>query len=344
MQNEITSPSELLDDNGHLIQKGWARKLLLTYNREKVHAGWHRIKEWDYYAVLGPQYGITFTIADVGYLALCSIAWLDFTERTVLQETGMQMFPKGRLNLPRSSESGETVFKGKKISMKFVKEGNTRTIAVDCPSFGKGKGLHGNLILAQNPSMDTIVVATPFDKPTAFYYNQKINCMPAKGIITFQNVSHEFSDSESFACLDWGRGVWTYKNTWYWGSASGIVEGKSLGWNIGYGFGDLSTHTENIIFYDGQGHKFDQITFEIPVDEQGKEDFLKPWKLSSNDGRFEMSFEAAIDRASSMNLVFLKSLQHQVFGFFTGDVVLDDGKKIHVNRLLGFAEKVYNAW
>ncbi len=344
MQNEITSPTDLLDDNGHLLQKGWSRKLLLTYNREKIFAGWHRIKEWDYYAVLSPRYGITFTIADLGYLALCSMAWLDFTERTVLQESAMQMFPKGSLNLPRTSNDGETVFTGKKLKMKFVKQGNTRTITVDCPSFGKGKGIRGELVLTQDPAMDSIVVATPFNKPTAFYYNQKVNCMPAKGIITFQNLPCEFSDEDSFACLDWGRGVWTYKNTWYWGSASGMIDGKSLGWNIGYGFGDLGTHTENIIFYNGRGHKFDQIVFDIPLDEKGQEDYLKPWKFKSNDGRFEMKFDPAIDRSSSMNLVFLKSLQHQVFGYFTGDVILDDGKKIHVNRMLGFAEKVYNAW
>jgi len=344
MQTEITNPTELLDEAGHLRQKGWARRLLLTYNREKIHAGWHRIKEWDYYAILNPQYGITFTIADLGYIAMCSAAWLDFAAKSVVQETDLQLFPKGRLNLPRTSESGETGFTGKKMKMKFSKVGSTRDLSIDCPSFGNGKVLRGRFILAQDPSMDSIVVATPFKQSTAFYYNQKINSMPAKGTVQFQNLPFEFSELNSFACLDWGRGVWTYKNTWYWGSASGLIDGKSFGFNIGYGFGDLSTHTENIIFYNGRGHKFDQVVFDIPVDEKGKDDFLKPWTFTSNDGRFEMKFDPAIDRSSSMNLVFLKSLQHQIFGYFTGDVILDDGKKIHVNRMLGFAEKVFNRW
>jgi len=37
-----------------------------------------------------------------------------------------------------------------------------------------------------------------------------------------------------FGGLDWGRGNWTYKNRWYWGSASGLLKGDSFGWNIGY--------------------------------------------------------------------------------------------------------------
>ena len=48
MQNEITKSSDLLDSFGQLVQKGWARKLILKYNRENISAGWSRIKEWDY--------------------------------------------------------------------------------------------------------------------------------------------------------------------------------------------------------------------------------------------------------------------------------------------------------
>ncbi|HMF31270.1 MAG TPA: DUF2804 family protein, partial [Candidatus Lokiarchaeia archaeon] len=101
MQTEITTPSDLLDKNGHLVQKGWARHPLLEYNHENIREGWHRIKEWDYYAVLGPDYGITFTIADIGYLALCAVAWLDFNLNFAIQGQEMLMLTKGALNLPR---------------------------------------------------------------------------------------------------------------------------------------------------------------------------------------------------------------------------------------------------
>ena len=37
----------------------------------------------------------------------------------------------------------------------------------------------------EQPRMDTMCIATPWkDKPTAFYYNQKINCMPSQGKVT----------------------------------------------------------------------------------------------------------------------------------------------------------------
>ncbi|MBR5739895.1 MAG: DUF2804 family protein, partial [Firmicutes bacterium] len=36
--------------------------------------------------------------------------------------------------------------------------------------------------------------------------------------------------------------------------------------------------------------------------------------------------------------------QHQVFGKYTGSMVLDDGSVIEVKDFLGFAEKVFNKW
>ena len=65
--------------------------------------------------------------------------------------------------------------------------------------------------------------------------------------------TYVFDPADSFGVLDWGPGVWTYHNTWYWGSASGQVEGVPFGWNIGYGFGDTSAASENMLFLRRQG-------------------------------------------------------------------------------------------
>ncbi len=62
------------------------------------------------------------------------------------------------------------------------------------------------------------------------------------------------------------------------------------------------------------------------------------------DGRFEMVFEPILDRAAAVDFKVLRSIQHQVFGRFTGHVVLDDGSRMEVTDLLGFAEEVRNRW
>ncbi|MHA1865287.1 MAG: DUF2804 domain-containing protein [Candidatus Heimdallarchaeaceae archaeon] len=339
-QNEITSEGELLNERGHLNYKGWARKPYLKYNKENIGKKWFRIKEWDYYAIIHPDYAITFTITDLGIMAIYNVVWIDFKEKNFVTGEETKLFTKGKTNLPISSEKGDIHYKGKNFKISILKKDNQRIINFDFPNFTENSDISGELILYQNPNMDTMVIATPWkNKPKCFYYNQKINCMPTEGKVKYGNKEHSFEKENSFAVLDWGRGVWPYRDIWYWGSASGIQDGVSVGFNIGYGFGDTSAATENIFYYDNKGHKLDQITFHID-----ESDYLKPWKFTSNDGRFEMDFEPIIDRNSKVNLLIFKSVQHQVFGYFTGKVILDDGTEVRVNKLLGFAEKVINRW
>ena len=123
-----------------------------------------------------------------------------------------------------------------------------------------------------------------------------------------------------------------------------MVDGKKVGFNIGYGFGDTSAASENMVFYNGIAHKLEGVTFNIPKDEQGKDDYMKPWTFTSTDGRFEMEFTPIIDRSSFTSVVVIYSNQHQVFGKFNGKIILDDGKEIILKDYLAFAEKVINKW
>lgn len=338
-QNEITEPSMLLDNKGHLIQKGWSRNQILEYNRKNIGVRWHRIKEWDYYAILGPKHGLTITIADLGIMALFSFVWLDFEKGTFTTGEEMKLLSRGKTNLPPTSNEGNIQIKTKKMEIGIIKTPGTRELTFSFPKFAKNT-FEGKIILNQPPKMDSIVVATPWEKkPKAFYYNQKINCMPAKGYMKLNKKTYEFDPSDSFGVLDWGRGVWTYKNTWYWGSASGLLNNTPFGFNIGYGFGNTSAASENIIFYNNIGHKIEEVEFHYDPN-----DYLQSWKFTSSDGRFEMSFDPILDRNATVNLLIFKSVQHQVFGYFSGFVILDDGTRLEITKLLGFAEEVYNRW
>lgn len=340
MQSEITTPSDLLDSRGELIQKGWSRDLLLNYHRSQIKARKFRIKEWDYYCILSETAGISFTISDLGYLGFIAMTLFDFTTGKEVSDAITTPFPMGKFNLPPSSKAGDVVFRNKQLSLRYLLADGKRIIEVHWVKFAGGEDLIGRMVLRQNPADDTMVIATPFPtNPRAFYYNQKVNCMPAAGEVLWGDRTVRFTDDDSFGVLDWGRGVWTYANTWFWGSASGMVNDHRFGFNIGYGFGDTSAATENMLFYDGRAHKLDIVEFDIPPD-----DFLKPWRFSSNDGRFELDFVPIIDRYSNTDVVLIKSWQHQVFGRFTGEVVLDSGEKINLENILGFAEKVVNRW
>ena len=339
-QREITQKADLLDSRGRLASPGWARDLVLRYDRRAIKASPLRIKEWDYYCILTDGFGAAFTIADNSYMGLVSASILDFTQPWEITTSVMTPFPMGKFNMPSSSAEGDAHFRNKRVNMAFTLNNRQRHISVDFAGFSGGKSLSGEISMVMPEPLDTMVIATPFAQdPLAFYYNQKINCMPASGRLRFGQDEFVFEEGKAWAVLDWGRGVWTRTNTWYWGSASGAVDGVPFGFNIGYGFGDTSAASENMVFNADKCHKLDQVVFNIPPDS-----FVKPWTLSSNDGRFEMDFVPIIDRYAKMNAVIISSVQHQVFGRFTGRVVLDDGRTLEIRDLMGFAEKVSNTW
>ncbi len=342
-QHEIIQRHPLLAENGHLIECGFARNLILDYDRKAIKAGSTRIKEWDYYLIYNDEYGVALTVDDNSYMALDSISILDFRVPWEHTNSPMQFFTMGKRNMPSSSEDGNVLGEGKGYRIEFVKEKDRRILSFHMDRFLDDKPIDGKITLSC-PETESMVIATPFaEKKNHFYYNQKINCMPAEGVVRFGDNEYVFNKENSFGTLDWGRGVWTYKNTWYWGSASGMVDGHPFGFNIGYGFGDTSAASENVLFCDHKVHKLSKVSFNIPF-KNGKEDFMSPWTFTSDDGRFELDFVPVMDRASNTDFVVLGSDQHQVFGRFSGTVVLDDGKKIEIKDFMGFAEKVMNKW
>jgi len=343
MQHEITKAIPLLDEKGNLTEAGYAKKLLPVYDRTKVKGGFARLKEWDYYYVGNDRFGIALTIADNSYMGLDSISFLSF-EGTPweITKSPMRIFTMGKTGLPATSERGISRISGKGYQLSFTVGDGKRHLVAHMADFKDGKAIDIDVTLTKEPE-ESIVICTPFEKEAHFYYNQKINCMRASGTVKLGEEVYTFDPAESFGVLDWGRGVWTYHNTWYWGSASGLADGVDIGFNIGYGFGDTSAASENMVFYDGKAHKLSQVKFNIPM-KGGKEDYLSPWTFTSDDGRFEMDFAPVINRASCTDVKLIKSDQNQVFGRFTGTVVLDDGRRIAVKDLFGFAEKVENKW
>lgn len=337
--HEVRDRLPLLNEDGSLREPGWSSDLIQIYDRKKIKASKWRIKEWDYYLILNEDFAGAFTLSDIGYIGLQSVSLLNFKEGWEHTESIIHPFPFGSMNFPSDSSPGVIRYEDKRLKMQFVAEEGTRRISCHFKRFHQGKDFTCELELDQ-PRMDSMVIATPWaEKKTAFYYNQKINCMPASGRMTFDGQSYDFDPETDFGTLDWGRGVWTYNNRWFWGSGNQRIDGKAFGFNIGYGFGDTRAASENMLFYEGKSHKLDDVTFHFNPD-----NYMEPWRFSSSDGRFEMAFQPIMDRYARTNALVIATEQHQVFGRMEGQAVLDDGRVLEIRDLLCFAEDVHNRY
>lgn len=345
-QHEITAEQPLLDAKGNIAEPGFAKKLFWKYDRNAIKANKLRIKEWDYYYIGTQDYGLCLTVSDVGYVSSLSVSLLKFGDEPFqMNDSELGILPLGKVNMPSTSVSGDVSAKAGTLEMTFNNDGVKRHLFGKYDNFcNSGKTLTFDVVLSDCPE-ESMVIATPFDKDAHFYYNQKINCMKAEGYVKFDDINWVFNEeNKALGTLDWGRGVWTYDNTWYWGSGQMVLDdGNVFGFNIGYGFGNTSAASENMLFYNGKAHKLDQVKFNIPM-KNGDFDYMSDWTFTSNDGRFDMSFKPIIDRVAPIDLKVMCMIPHQVFGLMSGTATLDDGTVIEIKDKLVFAERVHNKW
>ena len=267
MQTEITQSGSLLADLGRLAQIGWSRQPLLDCNLE--NAGFYRLrflqflrlKRWDYYAIFTPQRFFSATIAHLGYAGNIFVYTLDYASGD-LHEEGL-VVPLGRgVSLPRNSTEGVTEYRGKSASLRFTAGKDTRQLSVSWPGFHDGRGIQAEIALSCPPQHESMNIVIPIME-RRFYYNRKVNCLPVSGTLRYGDISEELHPADTLGSLDWGRGAWAYRSYWNWASASGFLpDGRSLGLNLGNGFGDTSAATENCLVLAGRIHKLEQVRFD----------------------------------------------------------------------------------
>lgn len=337
-QKEITTPGLLLDKQGVLTQCGYSKKPLLAYRRGDIKAPPWRIKEWDFYQVSNDDYCVQFTIGHASYAGMLSVTFFRFDGSLRHDRTAILALPFGSLNMPDSSNKGIKASRSG-VDISFEVEPGRRILRCKTTQKGDIPAMESEIVL-EHTHDTSLVIATPFHEyDHAFYYNEKINCMRADGFIKVGEERFGFHPDSAFGLLDWGRGVWPFHSEWFWGNGSCLVEGSPFGFNIGYGFGDTSAASENMLFYDGMAHKLGDVIFDLSAD-----GYMSPKHFSSDDGRFEMDFHPVYDRYTETKVLFVNNHCHQVFGRFSGKVRLDDGKELMIKDLMAFTEHAENNW
>lgn len=334
---EIITAGSVLGPDGRAAHPGYSKKPCLRYRHSDIQAARIRVKEWDYYLVMNEDFGAAFTVSDLGYIRMASVSFFDFTKpgdvtRTVLEP------PSKEFTMPESSSDGSVVFKTEDLYLNFEPNDDGRLLRCVFRRFHNGSDFRVYIQFTDIPD-ESMTITTPWPESDCFYYNQKINCMRAKGVVEYNGIRYKLDPDKDAGVLDWGRGVWPYQSKCYWGTGSGYLDDVPFGFNLGYGFGDTSKATENMVYYDGKANKLDNIEFVIPPD-----DIMKPWIITSSDGRFEGVFTPELNRSSDMNLGLIRSDQKQIFGNFKGSVILDDGTKLRPENFRCAFEVVENRY
>jgi len=331
MQKLFVEKGPVLNENGS-PNPGYSTKSLLTYQRKAIKAPPYRIKEWDFYQVTDSRMCLQFTIGHAAYAGQVGVMFFDFEKGTKLAEKGtFLVLPFGSLHMPEDAETDHVLQYDKKAgTMRFETTGDTHHLSCRWDDFEAD-------IILKRQCANSLVINVPFDEsPKAFYYNQKINCMTAEGTVRYGDREYTYSPVDSFGILDWGRGVWPFHNEWYWSNGTGYIDNRIFGFNLGCGFGNTGSATENILFWGDTVHKLGDVQFE-----RG-DGYMEPWHLHDKEDRLDLIFTPEYDRTTKTKLLWVDNCCHQMFGSFSGRAVLEDGMTLKINNLISFAEHAVN--
>ena len=319
--------------NGYPNSFGYAYNGAISYNLKEGKIPFLRLKEWDFYQITNRDFSLYAIIGHVSYATSINITLFEF--KTNKRIYVGKLLPFKKVVMDNNANLNHNVrYKDKDYYLEFKKEGNNHYIEFEANT--KEYTICKASIKLEELCNDNILVCTPFTKKKHFYLNQKNCLMKASGNINFGDNHYNLGD-ESFGLLDWGRGVLPFKHHWIWGNGSGIVDGKCFGFNI-VSFGNNEYGSENIFFYDEKSYKLNKVDIKFSED-----DYMNEWEYLSDDGTFCFKMMPIYDNHTKTKMLWVNNECHQVFGNFSGYIVID-GRKIEIKDFWAFTEFAHNRW
>ena len=346
MEEHRLVEGELLNSKQELNEAGYSFNLVKRFNKEVIKHHKLQLKEWDYYYFGNSDYAIALVVGDLRYIGQFGVVLFDFKAKKLVDRSKLLLFPCGKMKIPGDASTSYKYFnKDNFIELIMDKDDpRKRHINVYYKDFVKGQDLNASLDVFQT-CKDNMVIATPFFRKKHFYYNMKMNNLKANGKVllgeTLLNPNDDF-----IGVLDWGRGVWTYINSWNWCSINTTYNGDLVGFNLGNGFGDTKASSENMFFLNEKAYKLKQIEVIFSKLPNGKIDYTGDLRIISFDKsniEVDITFHPTFNRHVYVNALLIKQVTNQIFGEFTGKVIYN--KNVYCfTKIFGFIERVYNRW
>ncbi|MDD3381936.1 MAG: DUF2804 domain-containing protein [Bacilli bacterium] len=334
MDNKLTV-GNLLDQHGKLVEKGYSNKLVKTFERERIKASKSKIKETNFYFFGNQDYGFSIEISNNFFYKLAEIGFYDIKKNFRFSKSYYKFFASKDFFISESDSSGENYFKNKKILVSIKNFDNYKKIYVSAEKYD-GKNDFVCDIKVLNENSQAIVVACPFEEKNQFCYFQKSFNHKNEGFLRIENQIYDVQILNT--SFKWIRSVMPYMSNCFWASISGKIEKDLFTITLGEGISDTSSASENIIFINEKSYKVCNVIFKIKLDESENEMLLDEWKILSDDGIVNITFNPILLTHVKNNYIITSRKNLKLFGKFSGFIKLND-IGYQVNDFFGFIER-----
>jgi hypothetical protein len=323
---EISRPTDLCLPDGRLnpAAVGWSRAPVHRANLR----GWGRAKRWEYWGIVTPGHVVGIVLSSLDYAAVNGVYVLERATGREWDEAAVVPLARGVV-LPAVSGSGRAAARAGSVRIEIDQGAGGTTISASAGP------VRVEVEVPLPTDHESMAVVVPWS-PRRFQYTVKDVTRPVRGRLTLDGTAHDIPAAESFAVLDHGRGKWPYAVTWNW--AAGSSPDRSVGIQLGGKWTDGTGSTENALVVDGRVHKLGA-DLEWTYD---RGEWRRPWRIGGP--RVDATLVPFHERVSRTNLLVLANETHQCFGRFDGWAETDDGRRVPLDGVVGWAEEARNRW
>jgi hypothetical protein len=294
-------------------------------------ADWMGFKEFQYFGICSPRLVCGCALAHLRHVGAAFVYVYDLETGELFSRSFRSPLGLG-MQLSDNPVDGESRFRwqGADIRMGFRANPREKSLTV---SIGDDFRLEA---VMPEAGFEPMSICTRVGY-TGWVYTNKTACLAVQGSLRWQGRTFDLSEIGAQGHHDFSAGFMRRETYWNWACFSGMSGEHRLGINLSCGVNETS-YTENCFWVDGKLVKVNLTRFHFDPD-----DILKPWRVTSDDGRVDLVFTGLGMHRERLNAGLVATNFRQLFGRFDGELRVD-GKTYPVRGLTGFVEDQYAKW
>lgn len=330
--SESSTTIALCDSRGQLNPQavGWSPRPMVDC---AIPGHYGRRKRWNHWCITTPQWMLSFTQADLDYLGYAGVCFADLQSGQAVAYSQYRLFGRG-CELPDQPQQSHE-FNHPRLHLRVTEHTGRSRISISAADIG-GQPLQVDLDIQRPAHLESVNLVAPLSAQH-FHATSRQLGLPCSGSVQLGKQQYNCVAGQSFASLDFGRGVWPVYS--HWTRAAFAAPGGIAG-NFGDGWTDHSGLSENTLWFGGELLHLDtaiRITQAPPKP-------LGPWQLRSADEAVHLTFTPRQRHQAYRRLGPFFADTQQWFGYFTGTLRGPQGERVPVNNALGWLGETRARW
>ncbi len=322
----------LCDSKGRLLEAavGWSSQPRVNC---ALHGHLGRRKRWNHWCITTPQWMLALTLADLDYLGYGAAYFLDMESGQSVAHTQLSPLAVGCQlpDLPLESHA----FKHARLHLQVDEHPGRLRLTASAPDIG-GQALQIALDIQRPAHLQSVNLVAPLQS-NGFHATSRWLGLPTAGTVQLSSRHYRCVPGQSFAALDFGRGVWPLNS--YWQRAAFAAAGGIAG-NFGAGWLDHSGLSENALWFGGEVQPLDSALHIV----RSSQAPLAPWHLDSEDERVSLRFTPRQLHKACPKFGPLHANTQQRFGHYEGVLRGPKGERVPVDGALGWLGETHARW